>query len=262
MALLRAVAPLVAGRFAAPAALVEYGASDETKASLLLDQVRPDRSPVFAAYVPIDVAAPALHALERRLAERRPALQVFPIAADFLRSVQLPRALGPLSRLGFFPGSTIGNLDPDQARAFLADARRALGPDAHMLVGADLRKDPDRLVRAYDDAQGVTAAFNLNMLARLNREAAADFDLAGFFHRALWNEQAGRIEMHLVSRRPQLVHIDGQTVRFEEGETIHTENSYKHTPEGFADLVRQAGWRASQMWTDRDRLFSVHLLSN
>lgn len=261
MALLRAIAPLVAGRLAAPAALIEYGASDETKATLLLDQVRPDRRAVFAAYVPIDVAAPALAAMRLRLAERRSDLCVLPIVADFLRPVRLPRELGVLARLGFFPGSTIGNLDPEEARAFLETARCALRPGAHMLVGVDLRKDPAVLLRAYDDAEGVTAAFNLNVLARLNREAGADFDLAAFAHRARWNAAAGRIEMHLESRCDQVAHLAGRELHFAAGETIHTENSYKYAPDGFRALARAAGWRAAEMWTDRDRAFSVHLLA-
>jgi L-histidine N-alpha-methyltransferase len=173
----------------------------------------------------------------------------------------LPPALGRLDRLGFFPGSTIGNLDPAQARRFLAQARGTLGEGARMLVGVDLRKDEALLIPAYDDAAGVTAAFNLNILRRLNREAHADFDLRGFAHRAVWNDAEGRIEMHLVSLRPQAVHLNGHTIRFAPGETIHTENSYKHTPDGFRAIASAAGWRAERMWTDAGRLFSLHLLS-
>jgi L-histidine N-alpha-methyltransferase len=261
MALLRALAPLVAASIPVPAALIEYGASDETKAALLLKQVRAGRQGVFAAYVPIDVAAPALRAMRRRLMAARPGLLVLPITADFLRPLRLPREIAGMSRLGFFPGSTIGNLDPPEARTFLAEARRALGAGSHMLIGVDLRKDAARLIAAYDDSAGVTAAFNRNMLVRLNREAAADFDLDGFDHRAVWNDEEGRIEMHLVSRRDQVVHLGGTPIRFERGETIHTENSYKYTPEGFRSLVEQAGWRPAKTWTDRERLFAVCLLA-
>jgi L-histidine Nalpha-methyltransferase len=259
LALLPLVAEEAAALVPAPAALVEYGASDETKAGFLLDRKR-DETPVFAAYVPIDVAAPALAALRARLARIRPGLAVFPVAADFMAPVALPAAVHGLARLGFFPGSTIGNLDPPQARAFLAGTRAALGPGAQLLVGVDLRKDPAILLPAYDDAAGVTAAFNRNLLVRLNREAAADFDPAAFDHRALWSATEGRIEMHLVSRRAQAVTLAGETIRFARGETIHTENSYKHTTAGFAALAAAAGWTPRRLWTDAADWFSVHLL--
>jgi len=261
LALLSAIAPEVAATVRAPAALVEYGASSEAKAAALLDQTGADRAATFAMYVPIDVAGAALLAMADRLAAARPGLTVLPVVADFLQPVQLPPALGRLDRLGFFPGSTIGNLDPAQARRFLAQARGTLGEGARMLVGVDLRKDEALLIPAYDDAAGVTAAFNLNVLRRLNREAGADFDLRGFAHRAAWNDAEGRIEMHLVSLRPQAVHLNGHTIRFAAGETIHTENSYKHTPEGFQAIATAAGWRAERMWADEGRLFSLHLLS-
>ncbi|MEO8713854.1 MAG: L-histidine N(alpha)-methyltransferase [Acetobacteraceae bacterium] len=244
------------------AALIEYGASDEAKASALLDQTDASGEPAFAAYVPIDVAETALLAMTARLKRARPGLKVWPVVADFLRPVTLPFGLDGLARLGFFPGSTIGTLDPDEARLFLAGARRTLGVGARMLVGVDLRKDAATLIPAYDDAEGVTAAFNLNLLARLNREAGADFDLDAFAHRAAWNAAEGRIEMHLVSRRSQTAHIDGHAIRFMPGETIHTENSYKHTPAGFRAIARAAGWRAQRMWTDPARLFSIHLLGD
>jgi len=261
LALLSEIAPQVAATVRAPAALVEYGASSEAKAAALLDQTDADRGAIFAMYVPIDVAGTALLAMADRLAKARPGLTVLPVVADFLQPVQLPPALGRLDRLGFFPGSTIGNLDPAQARRFLAQARGTLGEGARMLVGVDLRKDEALLIPAYDDAAGVTAAFNLNILRRLNREAHADFDLGGFAHRAVWNDAEGRIEMHLVSLRPQAVHLNGHTIRFAPGETIHTENSYKHTPDGFWAIASAAGWRAERMWTDEGRLFSLHLLS-
>lgn len=257
LALLAEIAPLLAGP---TAALIEYGASDEAKASTLLDQRDASGRPAFAAYVPIDVAETALLAMAARLARARPSLKVWPVVGDFLRPVALPAALDGLARLGFFPGSTIGNLDPPQARLFLAQARRTLGAGARMLVGVDLRKDAALLIPAYDDAAGVTAAFNLNILARLNREADADFDLDGFTHRAVWNAEEGRIEMHLVSRHAQTAHIDGHSIPFARGETIHTENSYKHTPDGFRAIATAAGWRAERMWTDPAGLFSIHLL--
>lgn len=256
LALLRDVAGEAVAGVPPGSALVEYGGSDEAKAGLLLDAA----AGRFAAYVPIDVAGGALAALADRLRRARPALAVYPVAADFLGVVALPRAIEAMPRTGFFPGSTIGNFGPAEARGFLAGARRALGPGARFLVGVDLRKDPAVLLPAYDDAQGVTAAFNLNLLRRLNREAGAGFDLGAFAHRAIWNEAEGRIEMHLVSLRRQSVRVAGREVAFEAGETIHTENSYKHTEAGFRALAAAAGWRPAQMWTDHERRFSLHLL--
>lgn len=258
LALLPRVAPELVG--ATPAALIEYGASDEAKAAALLDQTDASGRPAFAAYVPIDVARPALMTMAARLRRTRPGLRVLPVAGDFLHPVALPAELGGLARLGFFPGSTVGNLDPAEARRFLALARRTLRPGARMLVGVDLRKDAAVLIPAYDDAAGVTAAFNRNILVRLNREGGADFEPGAFGHRAVWNAAEGRIEMHLVSRRAQSVRLGGQTIRFAPGESIHTENSYKHTPEGFRAIAEAAGWHAERMWTDPARLFSLHLL--
>lgn len=253
-ALLADIAPCVGTTVGGPAVLVEYGASDEAKAELLL------RTSVFSAYVPIDVAAPQLRQMRTRLRERRPELLVCELPADFMDVAALPAAVPSLPRLGFFPGSTIGNLDPAEARRFLQRARQALGDDAWFLVGVDLRKDPAILVPAYDDSQGVTASFNLNLLLRLNREAAADFDPQAFAHRAVWNDKASRIEMHLVSLREQRVQVAGHVIRFRQGETIHTENSYKYEVERFAALAGEAGWDAAQAWTDPARLFSLHLL--
>ncbi|MGC8476853.1 MAG: L-histidine N(alpha)-methyltransferase [Acetobacteraceae bacterium] len=257
LALLPVIAREIAPLLARPAALVEYGASDEAKAAFLLDCP----GAPFAAYVPIDIAATALEAMAHRARDRWPSLTLLPIAADFLAPPRLPPALDGMARLGFFPGSTIGNLDPPAARRFLAGARAALGRGARLLVGVDLAKDPSLLLPAYDDAAGVTAAFNRNLLVRLNREAGADFDPAGFDHRALWNAAESRIEMHLVSRRAQRVRLAGTAIDFAAGETIHTENSYKHSLPGFAALARAGGWTPERVWTDPGRLFSVHLLA-
>ena len=253
MALLPSVARDLATLTAPGSVLVEYGASTEEKAEILLARLRAP-----AAYVPIDVAIPALDALRRRMRGRLP---VHPCAADFLQPLRLPAAVTGCPALGFFPGSTIGNLEPEQAVRFLRQARETLGPGALFLVGVDLRKDPAILLPAYDDAQGVTADFNLNLLARLNREAGADFDLAHFVHQARWNDAEGRIEMHLVSTRPQTVRIGGRRIRFDPGESIHTENSYKHTVAGFTALAARAGWRRTALWTDPGELFSTHLLA-
>jgi dimethylhistidine N-methyltransferase len=188
-------------------------------------------------------------------------LSVVPIEADFAAPLSFPAGVPAVRRVGFFPGSTVGNLEPAAARRFLANTRRTLGRGAWFLVGVDLRKDSRIVVAAYDDAAGVTAAFNRNVLSRLNREAGADFDPGAFGHRAIWNDAESRIEMHLVSRREQRATIAGQTIRFACGETIHTENSYKYTEAGFAALAAAAGWNSARLWTDMDRLFSIHLLS-
>ena len=185
--------------------LVEYGASDEAKAGFLLRERNRAGAPVFQAYVPIDVAVPALEQMRARLRRQRPDLLVFAIPADFMDAVALPAHIPSLPRLGFFPGSTIGNLDPPDAQRFLRQARETLGAASSFLIGVDLRKDPAVLLPAYDDKEGVTAAFNRNLLVRLNREAGADFDLDAFAHHAVWNDAESRIEMHLVSRREQQV---------------------------------------------------------
>ncbi len=237
-------------------ALIEYGASDEAKAELLLD----DPARPFAAYVPIDVAGGALEAMAERLARSHPWLTVAPVQGDFLRPLTLPLAVGKLAKFGFFPGSTIGNLDPLTAGTFLRGVRDVLGPESWLIVGADIRKSPDVLVPAYDDAQGVTAAFNLNVLRRLNREAGAAFDLSTFRHRAIWNDAESRMEMHLVSLADQQVCVAGTSIAFSKGETIHTENSYKHSLAAFEALARAAGWTTARVWSDPAGLFAVHAL--
>lgn len=255
LGILRDIAGDLAALVPPGAALVEYGASDEAKAAILFAALDVD------AYVPIDIAHQALTALKSRLRWSHRAVALHPIAADFLAPVKLPAAIGAMPKLGFFPGSTIGNLDPPDAIAFLRQVRTTLGVCASLLIGVDLEKSPDILVPAYDDAAGVTAAFNLNMLTRLNREADADFDLDLFAHRAVWNDTAKRIEMHLESLVAQSVRVAGRTIRFRAGETIHTENSYKFSIERFAGLATRAGWHVARSWTDAERLFSVHLLS-
>jgi L-histidine Nalpha-methyltransferase len=259
-ALLPRVAPLAVAGLRPGAALVEYGASDEAKAKDLLRQRNVAGQPAVRAYVPIDVALPALHRMRARLAGSHPTLDVHPIAADFMQPIVLPDAIIDLPRLGFFPGSTIGNLDPVEATRFLVRARTTLGDEARFLVGADLRKDPAILLPAYDDAAGVTAAFNRNLLVRLNREAGAEFVVSAFDHRAVWNDRESRIEMYLVSRYRQTARIAGREVHFAAGETIHTENSYKHTAERFIEIAAHAGWRARDTWTDPERLFALYLL--
>ena len=258
-ALLRGLAPQLAEPAVPGSVLVEYGASDESKALFLLGTGR------FSAYVPVDIAAGALDAIRARLARSHPALPVIPVVADFTRPVQLPALVPRGPRFGFFPGSTIGNFEPDAARVLLADMRRTLAggsAPSRLLVGADLRKDPALLLPAYDDASGVTAAFNRNMLAHVNRVADGDFDPATFAHRARWNDRSSRVEMHLESRIAQEVRVAGRIIRFVLGETIHTENSYKHPVEALDRLAAEAGWMPAGSTADAGAMFAIHAYSD
>jgi dimethylhistidine N-methyltransferase len=237
------------------AEIVEFGAGSCTKVRVLLDAMeRPAR------YLPIDISGDHLAAAAALLRRDYPALDVHPVAADYTRRLLLP-APAPRSgrRVGFFPGSTIGNFMPAEALQFLSLAAQALRGGA-LLIGADLVKDPAMLHAAYNDAQGVTAAFNLNLLARANRELGADFDLAQFAHSAFYNAPVQRIEMHLVSRRRQRVALCGRDFEFAEGDTLHTENSHKFTIDSLRALAAQAGFRPGPVWTDPQRLFSLHWL--
>jgi len=251
-ALLRHHAGAIADFVGAQARLIEFGSGSSVKTRILLDAL-----PDLACYVPIDISGAHLKATAEALA-RDYALPIVPVHADYTRAFALPATVPAEGRVGFFPGSTIGNFDPEAAAAFLQGARRLLGEGARFLVGADLQKDEDRLVAAYDDAEGVTAAFNLNLLRRINRELGGDFDLAGFRHAARYDADLGRIEMHLVSRRDQSATVAGRRFDFAAGETIHTENSYKYTLESFAGLARRGGWRVAVQWRDPEGLFSLH----
>ncbi len=239
-ALLRVVAPGWSQRFGAGAVLVEFGSGASEKTRIVLDA-----APDLAAYVPIDISADALEAAADRIAQAYPHLQVRPMVGDFLHLDRLPDGIGEGRHVGFFPGSTIGNLDPDEAIAFLRAARSLLGEGALFILGVDLVKDPETLIAAYDDAAGVTAAFNRNLLARANREAGADFDVEAFRHRALWNGPESRMEMHLEARRDMAVHVAGRRIAFAAGETIHTESSRKFTAASVAELAGSAGWRVA-----------------
>jgi len=258
--LLERIAPAVAALLPAGTTLVEYGASDETKAEMLLRQTTRSGDKVFRAYVPIDVASPALSAMRTRMATSHPFLSVSPVTADFTRPIVLPRQDEEAAVMGFFPGSTIGNLDPEPGVAFLRRARSTLGPTARFLFGFDTCRDPTRLIPAYDDPGGVTACFNRNLLVRLNREAGANFPLENFAHRALWNEAESRMEMHLVSREACTVTVAEEPIHFAANETIHTENSYKYTPERMRTMIDAAGWRPVETWSDPNRLFALWLL--
>lgn len=255
IAILGACAGSVARAVGPGAVVVEFGSGAADKVGILLDALeRP------AAYVPVDIAAEWLEAAAERLAHAWPGLPVLPVVADFTRPFALPRRVPAGPRLGFFPGSTIGNFAPLEAAEFLRLARGSLGAGAWMLLGADLVKDPAVLEAAYDDAAGVTARFNLNLLARLNRELGADFDPTGFRHRARWNAAAERVEMHLEARSAQRVNLAGRRIEFAAGETIHTENSHKYRPERLRALAGSAGWAVTEWWTDPAALFSVWLL--
>lgn len=196
----------------------------------------------------------------RELAEDYPDTRVIAICADFTRDIELPQGLPRNNRLGFFPGSTLGNFLRAEAQAFLENARRTLGPGSSFLIGIDLRKDESILHAAYNDPTGITAAFNLNVLRRINRELGADFDLTKFRHDAPWVEEHGRIEMRLVSTAVQNVTVSGQRFAIEAGEFIHTENSHKYGIEEFQSLARDAGYEPAKVWIDDERLFSLHLL--
>jgi dimethylhistidine N-methyltransferase len=233
-------------------ALLEYGSGESLKTRLLIRALRP------AAYIPVDISADALAGAVRSLQREFPWLAVNPVVGDFSRPIELPAFPGRARRVVYFPGSTIGNLTPDEAHAFLKMTRAQVGARGAMIVGVDLKKDANVLHAAYNDAKGVTAAFNLNLLARINRELGGDFDARKFAHYALYSPLAGRIEMHLVAREAHAVNIGEFRFLFERGESIHTENSYKYTVPEFAALAERAGFRAVKLWQDARRLFSVH----
>jgi len=253
--ILESSAESIAGLADPGAALIEFGSGSTAKARLLLRHMVSVR-----AYVPVDISAEFVNGEAARLQADFPALRVLPVAADFTGAFELPAAVKAGPRLGFFPGSTIGNLEPHEVTGFLRRAKRALGQAAAFVVGVDLVKDPEVLYAAYNDSQGVTAQFNRNLLVRINRELGADFDVSAFEHHAFYHRELRRIEMHLASLRRQKVRILGKCFEFRAGETIHTENSYKYTIESFAALARGAGWSIGAVWTDPERYFSVQAL--
>lgn len=235
--------------------IVEFGAGSSRKIRLLLDALEaPQR------FVPIDISGDHLYAAVQPLQRDYPSLRVQPLAGDFTRELQLPAALPGSRRIGFFPGSSIGNFSPREAVQFLRMAAGQLRGGG-LLVGVDLVKDPAVLHAAYNDAAGVTAAFNRNLLERANRELGADFDVQAFAHYAFYEPREQRIEMHLVSQRRQSVRLCGQRFEFDEGEPLHTENSYKFTVEGFRALAAEAGLEPGPVWCDPLRLFSIHWLA-
>ncbi|MGF1604878.1 MAG: L-histidine N(alpha)-methyltransferase [Rhodothalassiaceae bacterium] len=257
MGILRRIAGEVSDLAGSDVQLVEFGAGALEKVGILLNAMhRP------AGFVALDISGEHLLQAAQACAAQFPDLEVIAIAADYSQPFTIPDPStgAPARRLGFFPGSTIGNMLPEEARAFLENAGALLGPGGLMLLGADLVKDPAVLEAAYNDAAGVTAAFNRNMLVHLNQALGCDFDPTAFDHHAFFNAERARIEMHLVSRCDQTVLVDTHPISFGAGESIHTENSHKYTLERVADLGRSAGFQTRAQWTDPDHLFSVTLL--
>lgn len=255
-ALLRQIAPEIAARIPEGAALLEYGSGASTKTRILLDA-----APQIAVYAPIDISPTALEEAGSSLRADYSELLVAPLVGDFTQPLSPPRGARGRPLVGFFPGSTIGNFAPAEAETLLRRARELLGDGAMFVVGADVAKDPSVLIPAYDDAQGVTAAFNRNVLAHINRELGGTFDPTAFHHRAVWNAQESRIEMHLESARDQIVMVGDHGFRFSAGETIHTENSYKYRPDAFEAIAQRSGWTVAQRWVSPDPAFAIYLLS-
>ncbi len=234
-------------------AVIEFGSGSSVKTPHLLRAIAP------AAYVPIDISGEFLRESAANLSGDFPGLPVYPVEADFTKRVALPPQVLDLPKLGFFPGSTIGNLVPPSAVDLLRSMRETLGEGSHLLIGMDRLKDEATLVRAYDDAAGVTAAFNLNLIDRINRELDGDMPREAFEHDARWNDALGRIEMHLRASRDVQFSVAGQRFSMAGGETIHTENSHKYEPRGAAMLLIAGGWTPLESWTDADERFSVVL---
>ncbi len=255
LSILRDNAAEIAGLVPDGAALVEFGSGSSIKARILLSA-----APKIAAYVPVDISSEMLTQEADEVRRDFPQLTVLPVEADFTKPFRLPSPVAELPLIGFFPGSTLGNFEPHEASSFLRHARQILGVGSTLIIGLDLVKDAAVLTAAYNDAAGITAKFNLNLLTRINRELDANFDLTGFCHQAFYNSERHRIEMHLASKKRQKVRVAGRLIDFRAGETIHTENSYKYTLELFGALARGSGWTSSAVWTDEGKYFSVQVL--
>ena len=256
LALMQARGAEMAALLGRGSVLIEFGSGLGLKTFELIEHLEP------AAYLPIDIAAAQLRSFAQALTARFSGLPVVAVCADYSRPFSLPGMdrFGSRRRVAYFPGSTIGNFTVDEARVFLQRARTLVGSGGGMLVGVDLKKDVALLHAAYNDAKGVTAAFNLNLLMRINRELNADFDLAAFRHHAYYDMRLGRIEMHLVSLVEQTATVAGRAFHFRRDETIHTENSYKYSVAEFQALAGEAGFQAARHWVDPARLFAVHYL--
>ena len=257
LSIMERYAPAMASLLGKRCLLVEYGSGSSRKTRLLLDRLHD-----AAGYVPIDISRQALAESAHALAASYPSIEVLPVCADYTEPFELPRSRVAPARCGvYFPGSTIGNFTPPQAQRFLARMARVAGPHGALLIGIDLKKDRATLERAYDDAAGVTAAFNQNLLVRINRELGGNIDLARFRHHARYDESAGRVEMHLESSVAQTARVAGRPFWFAAGETIHTENSYKYDLANFAALAAGVGLAVREVWTDERRRFSVQYLT-
>jgi dimethylhistidine N-methyltransferase len=257
MSILREKAAEICALFGPECRLVEFGSGSNAKTRILLDHL-----PAPAAYVPVDIALEHLLRSSARLARVYPELRITPVCADFTTAFTLPDMPCPVQRtVAFFPGSTIGNLEPVEAENFFRRTSLLCGPDGGFLIGVDLKKDRRTLERAYNDTRGVTARFNLNLLTRINRSFGAGFRPDKFQHHAFYNEEFGRIEMHLVSLVEQTIQLNGTTFSFGEGEHIITEHSYKYSVDEFAKLAGRSGWAVKRLWTDAANLFSVYYLT-
>jgi dimethylhistidine N-methyltransferase len=257
-AILERYAGEIAGLLGEDCSLIEYGSGSSRKIRVLLDELGGKLT-----YIAIDISRQHLLESAQELSNSYPEAEVIAVCADYTKPFELPapnrRSSG--KRVVFFPGSTIGNFSPAEARRFLRTTASQVGSGGSLLIGVDLKKDPAVLHAAYNDSEGVTAAFNKNLLRRMNTELGADFDLASFRHQAFYNRHDGRIEMHLISLKDQQVRLNGDTIRFRSGETIHTENSYKFDVAEFHAMAADAGFRPDKVWTDPQRLFSLHYLT-
>ena len=249
-AIFHSIMPDVAARVPRGAAVVEFGAGSQTKTPILLEAVAP------AAYVPVDISGDYLEHSARELQERFPSIEVIPVVADFARPFSLPPTIAQLPKLGFFPGSTIGNFVPWSASDLLRQFRALLGPGSQLLIGMDRVKPVERLIAAYDDPEGVTAQFTLNLLTRINRELDGDVPVEAFRHEARWNDILSRIEIHLVAGRDVAFAIAGRQFAFDKGSSIHVENSHKYGPRGGRVLLLAGGWTPVAEWTDEHRDFA------
>ncbi len=256
LSLLPKVAKDLAGILSEQYALIEFGAGSLLKVKPVLEEVDG-----IQQFIPIDISGDHLRHSCRQLEKEFSALDVRPIEGDFTQPIEI-NSPGPLKKIGFFPGSTIGNFTPDEASSFLRNARESLGSNSYLLIGVDTKKSPNKLHHAYNDKRGVTAKFNLNILDRINRHFDGPLDKSKFEHYAFYNTRQGCVEMHLVCLEAHTVYLDDVKVNFEKGESIHTESSYKYSPKDFQQMAKRSGWRTEKLWLANEEMFSVFLLRN
>jgi dimethylhistidine N-methyltransferase len=256
-ALLKIYSKEISSQIGSGVCLIEYGCGSLVKTRILLDALD---SPFL--FIPIDISEEHLLHAAQDLATQYQELKVLPQVADFTQTMVLPKQARSknMKCVGFFPGSTIGNFNHNEAVKFLSGISKTVGEDGGLLIGVDMKKDREILIRAYDDKSGVTASFNLNLILRINQELGGNFDVSAFKHKALYNETKGRIELHLVSLKQQTVNVQGFKFTFKKGETIHTENSYKYHTKEFTSLAEEAGFTTIKTWVDEKQLFSLHYL--